>query len=217
MDLKRSNSNQQRSNGEVETLGPVSMPKKTKRSSKKLAKYLVVIAVLAGLGTSTYLFMQEKDKSTSFNNQINSLNDEVKNLKNQVGLSDDQPEQKAQEQSDLTLPVVVFTPDGVFSNEEKKEITDKVINPLVDYTPDVYVSIDVEIYSQDKFVNGNSDNKYIITTIGKPGKGGTGGFIYGSKTKPLDYWVPDCLDTCQFTDEYKAKYPEVVAKYESTN
>ena len=140
-----------------------------------------------------------------------------KNLKNQVGPDDNQPVEGAQAQSELVLPVVVFTPDGIFTEEEKKELNDKVINPLVDYTPDVYVSIDVEIYSQDKFVNGDSDNKYIITTIGKPGKGGTGGFIYGSKSKGIDYWTPDCLDKCEFTDDYKTKYPEVVAKYDSAN
>lgn len=216
MDIKRTNSRSSQSNG-AETLGPVSAPKKSKRAPKKVFKSLVIIAVLVGLGTSTYLFKQEKDKTTSYNNQIGTLNNEVNNLKSQVGSSDNQPAKEAQAESELVLPVVVFTPDGIFTEEEKKELNDKVINPLVDYTPDVYVSIDVEIYSQDKFVNGDSDNKYIITTIGKPGKGGTGGFIYGSKSKGIDYWTPDCLDKCEFTDEYKKKYPEVVAKYDSAN
>lgn len=218
MDLKRSKSYRPRS-GEVETLGPVSMPKKSKMFKKNLLKSLVIIFVVAATCGSAYLFKEERDKNYSYTNQISSLSNEVDSLKSQQQVSPTSETAAGQTEAQpvLELPVVVFTPNGVFSDEDKKELTDKVIDPMVDYTPDVYVSIDVEIYSQDKFVGGSTDDKYIISTVGKPGKGGTGGFIYGSKTKGIDYWVPDCLNKCEFSDEYKAKYPEVVDKYNQAN
>ena len=216
MDLKRTKSYSPRSS-EVETLGPVSLPKKSKMSKKNLSKSLVVVLVLVGLGGSAFLLKEEKDKNSSYASQVNSLNGEVSSLKSQANPTSETPSEQAEAQPASELPVVVFTPEGVFSDQEKEELKEKLVNPMVDYNPDTFVSINIEIYSQDKFVGGATDDKYIIATVGKPDKGGSGGFIYGSKKKGIDWWTPDCLDKCEFSEEYKTKYPEVIKKYEDSN
>ena len=39
------------------------------------------------------------------------------------------------------------------------------------------------------------------------------GFLYG-QSDPIEWWLPDCLGGCEFSDEFADKYPEIVESLE---
>jgi hypothetical protein len=175
------------------------------------------LVIVAGLASS--LFILKAESSREINSQAVLPQQEPKLTNIEAAEQKKEAEEAAEKEAlakkeILQKPIVVFEPSGVFSDEAKQEITEKLIDPMVDYQPNIFAAIHIEVYSQDKFVGGAGDDKYIVTTIGRSDSGGNGGFLYGSKKKGLDYWVPECLDTCEFSEEYSQKHPEVVEKYQ---
>lgn len=105
-------------------------------------------------------------------------------------------------------PVIVYTPNGLFTATEIKELEKKFVNPFIDWNVDnetTTVSITVEKPSPD--IPGY---KYNVAYINEGG--GNGGFLYGTTT-PLEWWLPECMAPvgCNFTAEFKAKYPEIIS------
>lgn len=103
--------------------------------------------------------------------------------------------------------VVVYTPNGLFNEAEITELKTKYINPFTDWNTDnniATVSITVE-----KPYPAISGYKYKVNYINEDAS--SGGFLYGTTT-PLEWWLPECLGGCNFSDSFKAKYTEIVAK-----
>lgn len=111
--------------------------------------------------------------------------------------------------------VVVYFPDGFIDKNDKNELITKLINPMISYAPDVYISVTVHANLPQTYKDGASDDRYIVATIGKENKGGTGSFLFGSKKYGINWWTPTCLDECSFTQTYRNTYPEVVKLSES--
>ncbi|MBW3568626.1 hypothetical protein KY385_00650 [Candidatus Parcubacteria bacterium] len=203
----------------VETLGPASKTRKFKFKSKVIAPASIIL-VIVSLVSLSYILKAEQDSAHDYNNEVivpmseaPALNTEPALSKEAASTSDKVPTLDKKEPEEQKT-IVVFEPEGLFSDKEKQELMDKLVNPMVDYHPNTFAAIHIEAYSQDKFVGGESDDKYIVTTIGYEGRGGKGGFLYGSKKRGLEYWVPECQETCEFSEDYRQKYPEVVKKYQ---
>lgn len=117
--------------------------------------------------------------------------------------------------SDISLPVVRFIP-GTFSDNEKQELMEMVVNPFIDFENDSYaqnriISIAVEKYGDSELAEmQNPKYMYNINAIYEEGYGG---WLERKVGEPIDWWVPDCLDECQFSEEFSAKYPEIIEKY----
>ena len=104
-------------------------------------------------------------------------------------------------------PVVVFTPNGLFTAEERAELQTKFINPFLDWNKEInQVTVSIEIEKPYPAIAGY---KYKVGYINEGG--GNGGFLYGTST-PLEWWLPECLGGCNFSAEFKAKYPEIAAQ-----
>ncbi len=107
-------------------------------------------------------------------------------------------------------PVVVFEAAGSFSQSEKDLIKQKVINPFIDYNQDLVdqasiVSITISHSSTPGF-------PYSVSAVFA--NGGTSGFLVSGSGGDIDWWLPDCMGPCPFTQSFKDKYPEIVSQLE---
>lgn len=112
------------------------------------------------------------------------------------------------------LPVVIFSPGGLFSEPEKIELQAKLIDPFFDYENSDEINFVVMMISkeQDPVESGFT---YIVDAVGL---GGIHlGFIYGSETSEIDWWAPTCMGPCPIPAGYKEKYPEVVKLIDANN
>lgn len=111
--------------------------------------------------------------------------------------------------ADDYLPVLLYTPESSFSKTEKSEIVNKVFIPFVSWEKDNGKK--VEAMNIRRNPDTTSEEKYIVNYIENDGS--SGAFIYGKKN-PLEWWAPLCDGDCNFSPEYKAKFPEVVSQGE---
>jgi len=108
-------------------------------------------------------------------------------------------------------PIVLFTPSGLFTENEKEELQTKLINPFLDYNEDSgypVLTMDIQKYDDEGW-------QYTVNAIMETGV--TASFLFGEEGKDLDYYFPGCMGPCEFSDEFKEKYPEIVAQDEAAN
>ncbi len=110
------------------------------------------------------------------------------------------------------LPVVVYSRAGLLNNSpegliEKETLKRKLIDPYIDYQNEDSIEL-VALYIE---VPINIGEPYgIIAIYGSENRYGTEEFIFGAREQDYDYWHPECMGDCPFSDAYRAKYPEVV-------
>ncbi len=158
----------------------------------------VGLLTLAGLGG--YLYLQNGKTS------ILKLNPPVTSSPTPTPLSSP----TAISSPPLSAAAVVFEAEGSFTPVEKTELTKKVVNPLVDYYADqeagYLVSLTIAHNTQESRDNYPYQGKAIFKG------GGNSGFLVTKLGTGVDWWFPECMGACPYTDTYRAKYPEVVAK-----
>lgn len=188
------------------------VPKATK--SPKTTKFLIFLLVLLLILSAILAYVAYTNSDL-----IVKKDQEIAQLQNEVAAAasatqEDAPEAKKADNSNQgntaqELPVVIFTPGGLFEEALKQEITTKLIEPYVDYQKDQGSNAPVSIHVQHSVTN-SSDPEFAVDVI--YGNEVYEGFLYGDNTKTDQPWYqPQCLDACEFSDDYKTKYPEVVA------
>lgn len=99
-------------------------------------------------------------------------------------------------------PTVVYTPGGQFSESERSQLTERLVNPFFDFQSDqgqrfLTMSIARSI-----------EGAYTFTAISDEGV--THQAAINRRSGAFDWWVPDCLDGCTFSKSFAEKYPEIV-------
>lgn len=172
----------------------------------------VVSAGLAGAGVWYYFGVQYKKDKDEKSSEINNLQKQLAEAKKDN--ENKKEDTKTDVFSDTKLPVVIFKPD-TFTAKEKSDLTAKVINPFMDYQKLVMEPTNPLIVVEvTKYTDAEVNEKgyyYVIDYINKTE--GYGGWLERAKGKPIDWWIPDCLNKCEFNAEFTEKYPEVVNKY----
>lgn len=179
---------------------------KKNQSGFSAVEVLVVIVIVGLLGLVGWYVWQKNDTTTT-SPQDSTASTEANDVQSDTGELDVHDAGAITYRDD---GVVVFYPNGLIDKEDKKELEEKVLNPMIDYSPNTYISVTVDPYLPQIYTDGNSDDKYIVTTIGKKDKGETGSFLIGHKKDGINWWTPVCLDSCTFSQSYKDTYPEVV-------
>lgn len=113
--------------------------------------------------------------------------------------------------SDSDLPVIVFEAAGAIPDEEKQAIRERVLNPFIDYYLESYGD-DRKLLSITVKHNYNTALPYPYSFSYVYSDGVHGGSSIREVNGEIDYWQPDCM-VCQFSESYRAKYPEVVEGY----
>jgi len=165
-------------------------------------------------GIAVYFWQNyEKLKSANLNNKISTdvqnkgLDEAKKPVENNIP-STSTPSPTATP-SNETKAEVVFTPSGIFTEAERSQLYKKLIDPFLDFQKDTTIqTLTFQIEKKDPPVAGY---KYSVNYINKGGS--NGGLLYGQST-PLEWWLPECLNGCNFSDSFKENYPEIVDQLE---
>lgn len=106
--------------------------------------------------------------------------------------------------------VIVFEGEGSFSQTEKDEIYNKVINPYIDY----YAELPDQILLTMTIAKNLQANKdaypYSVKTIFNNGV--NAGFLIIKEGTVISWWLPECMGSCNLSTSFKAKYPEIASK-----
>ena len=110
-------------------------------------------------------------------------------------------------------PVVVFEAEGSFAAGDKQKLQERIVDPYIDYYLDTYEPgyiVSITISKNDK--STAASYPYLGSAVFK--NGGNNGFAISRDLDTFAWWAPDCMK-CEFTPAFKAKYPEIVEKYEN--
>jgi hypothetical protein len=106
---------------------------------------------------------------------------------------------------------VVFVPSGLFEEDEKENILQYLIEPYYAFNKDrgkIYVSIMVTKNEEEI-----PDYRYDIQAISEEET--YAGFLYGEETIE-EWWIPECMGSCDFSKDFEEEFPEIVERYDST-
>lgn len=183
--------------------------------------FIVAILLIISSGTGVYFWQEKIIAKNNSDHEKALLESQKEKLDLEKELKDSQEQLISlaaanSNDSQLKLPVIQFTPD-TFSQDEKNELTEKVINPYVDYEKELQkmnlISIQIEKYTEEEISKQTyARYMYKIDVIMETGHSG---WLEREKGKNIDYWIPECMDECSFSESFKAKYPEVIKKYNS--
>lgn len=185
-------------------------------NSNGLLLIIVVLLLVVFGGFSVYFLQTLSTKNAQLeeaNVRINkesvlaeSLREELRRAKESVDVTPTDPELSCAD-CNRDLPVVVFIPGGLFSDLERASLREKLVNPYFDFnnTDSKVTKVAMLIEKYEPLpAHGYRYNVEIL------GKGSIyEGFLFG-QSSPIEWWKPECLGGCVFTDEYKVKYPNVV-------
>jgi len=104
-------------------------------------------------------------------------------------------------------PVVVFQAAGSFSDSEKDQLRQRVVEPFVMYHAELADHPTLVSFSLEKM--DIAGYPYGADAIFEGGV--TNGFLISNNSAPVDWWYPDCLGPCPFSDAFRAAYPEIIA------
>jgi len=167
-------------------------------------------------------------KTTTYNKQIQNKNKEITDLNEKLiileevitnsNVKTEQPKEEPVNEggtdenthTDMNFPFINYVPEGIFTDDEKEQLEERLISPFFDFNNE-----DEELYIALIIVKlGSADNegdfRFDIQTLDRYGN--YGGFLYGEGDK-LEWWLPDCLDGCDFTEKFEQKYPEIIEEY----
>lgn len=207
------------------------MPKKTQKKAELCPHKKIVLPILVTLilaipltAGAMYFYLQSSKLDTAdtigtaAQTEITRLEDEIELLKVQnesfdLGETDLAfPETttiiKTECPNDnLNLPVISYSRAGLLTDSDRLDIEEKLIEPFIDY----YKDMPDELISMDIVVPMNDGEEYEITTLFvlndfTPRQE----FSFGIKGENYDYWIPECMNGCEFSPAFTAKYPQIV-------
>lgn len=110
-----------------------------------------------------------------------------------------------------TVASVVFFDGTTFTDAEKVILNSKISEPFLDYYRDQYNAGYVNKLTFKKNTQANKVDFPYLADYEMDG-GVTGGFVVSKKGNSVDWWYPECLNGCNFSQSFAQKYPEIVAK-----
>jgi hypothetical protein len=105
-------------------------------------------------------------------------------------------------------PVVVFLAAGSFSADEDAQIRSRVVNPFTHYYRDLEGHPPLVSFTVEK-ISGVAGYPYSANAIFETGI--NAGFLISASGGVVDWWLPECMVACSFSDSFRAAYPEIVA------
>ncbi len=186
---------------------------------------LVLVSLLIGLtvgfGVFFYVVFKQPQLFQSTNktsiNEVKTLNDQVNSLKSEISQLKNSSNKPSNNSDDvepntylLKKPILVFKPANSYSSSEKEILVERLINPYFDYNNDSELDSLVMVISK----NTPPVSGYYYTINVQTKGGATTEFLYSSSNTNQDWWLPECTQSCAFSDEFKVKYPKIVSQFQ---
>ena len=181
----------------------------TKKDRQKLTMILLSALLVVAIASAGFLYWQFSQKK----DQLAKKGSEVSSLEKKLADSGDKTDAKTKTSTTSgtdDLPIIIFSPGGLFSTGEKTELANKMLNPYKAWHTDEGDSV-VSIHVQPN--TSISSSQYTVDAIYRNGV--YEGFLFGAiDAASQDWWTPTCLDACTFSTSFRTTYPEVVAATE---
>jgi hypothetical protein len=153
------------------------------------------------IGIGIYLLGKSQTAGTSFSGLVQptlSAQNQTQPLLPQAGASQKPEEPK----------IYIEDGGGAISEADKDLIVKRVIGPFVDYYKDSgqgkIVTLTVSLNNQPS----NVTYPYLVNAVFDTGVKIS--FVIKRSESGLDWWAPECMGPCLLTDDFRAKYPEIV-------
>ncbi len=167
----------------------------------------LICVVIVLFGAAAYLFGQNQKLSsgsptvTIFPSVAPTISDESSNN------SLPSPTQGATTQK----AVIIIESQGSLPGDDAALLRSRIAEPYVLYHESLseeqqVVSFKISVNTQQS----KNDFPYLADAVLK--NGGNEGFVISKKDGKIDWWFPECMIECQFTPQFSAKYPEIIAK-----
>lgn len=197
-----------------------SQPGGQPEDSKNVSAIVISVVVTALIVSGGVYFWQQQNQGISEEEslkQIRLLNDQIDELQKEISTSEKSEQAKTETKassspsSDIKFPVVVYGRPGLLNNApeglaEKKKLEEKFVNPYIDYYNEKKINL-VALYIT---VPQNIGEEYdVVGIFGSEDLYGTQQFGFGAREGEYGYWNPECMGPCEFSESFKAKYPEI--------
>jgi len=104
-------------------------------------------------------------------------------------------------------PEVVFLAAGSFSADEESQLRTRVIEPFIHYYRDLSGHPALLTLTIQK-ESGISGYPYSAQAVFETGI--NNGWLISASGGLVDWWLPECMVACTFSDSFRAAYPEIV-------
>lgn len=177
----------------------------------KNRKFLVGTIVLHLIIITSFLFFYDSlrpfESEIFCKNRILELESEIQALTEGTEIQ----QKNLPANTNLSFPAIVYSREGLLTMDkngfqEKKRLEEKFIQPYIDYhNEDKIYLIALHIT-----VPTEMGSPYEISAIfNSPNRPGIAEFNFGVRGEDYDYWYPECMDGCDFSETFKKKYPMI--------
>lgn len=174
----------------------------TNKYMRKFWMIVMIGVVIALVGVSAYVYGQNKglEKNTAAkteNNASNSIN-----LTSTPVFEKVEPSQGLVKQA-----VLVIEAEGAYPAGDAEELRERVANPYLDYNTETRPGEVVSLTISQNLQASKASYPYQANAVFS--NGGYEGFLISKSNGHIDFWHPECMGECVFSDSFKAKYPEI--------
>jgi len=110
-----------------------------------------------------------------------------------------------------TAPVVVFDAAGSFSDSEEDQIRTRGVNPFIAFHQDIEGQADIVSMTISHSSGTLANHPYGADAIFA--NGAHSSFLIKTTEGVVDWYLPDCLGDCPFSESFRANYPEIVSQF----
>lgn len=189
----------------MSTLPPPKMPNRPSDS------FHIALLILCAVGFLVLYFKVDLDGSLNAS-YVANVSQQVERVERRMMMAEKKMMMQTgqgMKSEDALAPAVAFVRGGLLNEKggEKLELQKKLVEPLMAY----YNEDTKKIQSITIEVPSVKGSPYVINTV-MHGENGYGvmSFEYGLRGSSLEYWKPSCEENCQFSEKFKAKYPQLV-------
>lgn len=104
---------------------------------------------------------------------------------------------------------ITFAPESAFKEQDKLGITKRIVEPYQLYQRELNGTQELQTIEISQ--NNQASAKDFPFLFSAKFDGGVNeSFVIGRQGDSFNWYVPECLGGCPFSDNFKAKYPEIV-------
>ena len=177
---------------------------------------LVVVAVAGLAAAGGWFALSRKDS----NKQTGTV--QTGDVKEKAGEQERTTPTEAAAAADTVT--VTYTPDSLFTEQEKVSLQKKLVQPNIDYAeqykgkegynPVTEITITKKSNAEYAALSATAKYRYTVKVVAR---GGTIAEFLFAENDVIEWWLPECYDgQCGLSEGFKAKYPEIVKKLQNT-
>lgn len=170
---------------------------------QKIWMLILLGVVIVLVGVSAFLYGQNQGVSQ---NGAAKTEGESQNAPSDAPLPTDSLSQAPTQA--VASPAVVIEAEAAYPAQDLSEIKARIIAPYLDYKADNQPGELISFKISQNPHPSKAEFPYLADGIFK--NGGNEGFVIGKKDGHINWYIPECMNGCNFSESFKAKYPEIV-------